>query len=68
MKSAIRRAVLVWATLVLASLSFTGFAHARIDPGTVVGLWLFDEDDGDIAEDKSGNGNDGSCSSQCSAW
>lgn len=59
MKSAIKRAILVWTTLVLASLFFTGFIYARIDPETVVGLWLFDEDDGDIAEDESGKGNDG---------
>jgi len=59
MQSAIKRAILVWATLVLASLFFTGLAYARIDPETVVGLWLFDEDDGDMTEDKSGKGNDG---------
>ena len=34
-------------------------SHARLDPATVVGMWLFDEDEGDVAEDSSGNENDG---------
>jgi hypothetical protein len=34
-------------------------AHARVDPGTAAGLWLFDEDGGDVAGDLSGNGNHG---------
>ena len=32
--------------------------YAAIDPGTIVGMWLFDEGD-DIAIDSSGNENDG---------
>jgi len=35
-----------------------GIAHARIDPGTIVGMWLFDEGEGEIAKDSSGNNND----------
>jgi hypothetical protein len=34
-------------------------SHAKIDPGTVFGLWLFDEEGEDIEEDLSGNGTDG---------
>ena len=34
-------------------------AHAKIDPKTIVGLWLFDEGSGDSAKDSSGNKNDG---------
>ena len=30
-------------------------SHAKIDPETVVGMWLFDEDKGNVAEDSSGN-------------
>ncbi len=37
----------------------TASSHAKLDPETIVGMWLFDEGDGDIAEDLSGNGNDG---------
>jgi hypothetical protein len=38
---------------------FVNQAYADIDPATVVGLWLFNEGDGDVAEDATGNGNDG---------
>lgn len=34
-------------------------SYARIDPESIVGIWLFDEEEGDIASDSSGNGNDG---------
>jgi hypothetical protein len=33
--------------------------HAKIDPKTVIGIWLFDDGAGNVAEDSSGNGNDG---------
>ena len=42
------------ATIIFASLSF-----AIIDPESIVGIWLLDEGKGDVAEDTSGNGNDG---------
>lgn len=32
-------------------------SYAKIDPKTCVGMWLFDEDKDDVAEDSSGNGN-----------
>ncbi len=32
---------------------------SEIDPTTAVGVWLFNETDGDTASDSSGNGNDG---------
>ena len=35
-----------------------GTAHAKIDSNTVVGMWLFDKGEGEIAEDSSGNNND----------
>ena len=38
---------------------FIGSTNAKIDPKTIVGLWLFDEDGGDTAKDSSGNKNDG---------
>jgi len=34
-------------------------SYAVIDPMTVVGMWVFDEDNDDTARDLSGNGNDG---------
>ena len=49
-------------TLVCIGLIFvglTGQSIAAIDPNTIVGLWMFDDGSGDIAEDSSGNGFDG---------
>lgn len=34
-------------------------SYAKIDPDTIVAMWLFDEGKGDIAKDSSKNGNDG---------
>jgi hypothetical protein len=59
MKAVVTRTILVWISLVMVSLFLTGLSHARIDPKTLVGLWLFDEEDTDVAEDLSENGNDG---------
>jgi hypothetical protein len=46
-------------SFILVSLIFAGQSSAKIDPKTIVGLWLFDEGKGDIAKDSSGNKNDG---------
>ena len=43
-------------TLVLAT---SPYALAKIDPDTVVGMWLFEEGAGDVAKDTSKSGNDG---------
>jgi hypothetical protein len=45
--------------LFAAGLLFAGSSEAKIDPKTIAGMWLFDEDEDDIAEDSSGNGNTG---------
>jgi len=41
------------------ALCFAGIlanqSYAKIDPGAIVGLWLFDEGEGDVANDSSGN-------------
>jgi hypothetical protein len=37
----------------------TASSFAELDPETCVGVWLFDEGEGDIAADSSGEGNDG---------
>jgi hypothetical protein len=36
-----------------------GPGYARIDPGSIVGLWLLDEDEGDEVRDSSENGHNG---------
>jgi len=37
----------------------TGQSAARIDPENIVGIWLFDESSGDVANDSSDNDSDG---------
>jgi hypothetical protein len=46
-------------SLIVLGLMFAGISDAAIDAKTIVGLWLFDEGTGKVAEDASGNGNDG---------
>ena len=41
------------------SLMFAGISYAKIDFKNCVGMWLFDEDKGDVAKDSSSKGNDG---------
>lgn len=36
-----------------------GSSHAEIDPDSIVGVWLLDEDEGNTAKDSSGNGHNG---------
>ncbi len=43
----------------LFTVCFAATSSAKIDPKTVVGIWLFDEGNGKIVEDLSGNGHDG---------
>jgi len=50
---------LIGMVVLFAAGMLTTQSYAKIDPETIVGMWLFDEGDGDIAEDSSGNGNDG---------
>jgi len=38
---------------------FTTIASAEIDPGSIAGLWLFDEGSGNVIRDSSGNKHDG---------
>ena len=38
---------------------FTGKSSARIDPESIVGVWLFDKGKGDVAKDYSNDGLDG---------
>lgn len=51
--------LLVCISVVAISLMFAGQGFARIDPEAIVGLWLFEEGKGNMAEDSSGNGHDG---------
>ena len=42
-----------------ASMLFLTQARAALDPADAVGVWLFDEGEGEVAIDQSGLGNDG---------
>lgn len=55
----VKRVAVVYVSFIFFGLIFAGVSRAKIDPGTIVGLWLFDEGAGDTIEDTSGNGNDG---------
>ena len=52
---------LTWIMLCLVSLLAISHenANAKIDPGSIVGIWLLDEGQGDTVKDSSENGNDG---------
>jgi hypothetical protein len=50
---------IVVSCLCVLSLAFVGQAFADIDLDTLVGAWLFDENKGDVANDASTNGHDG---------
>ena len=51
--------ILVCIGMMVLGLTLAGSSQAVIDIKTVAGMWLFDEGDGDVIEDASGNGNDG---------
>ncbi|MFQ6031464.1 MAG: hypothetical protein ACE5K2_00965 [Candidatus Zixiibacteriota bacterium] len=43
----------------LIVIMLAGQSYAKIDPKSIVGIWLFDEGKGDTVRDSSFNGNDG---------
>jgi hypothetical protein len=51
--------LLIGVVVVFAAGLLTNSSYANIDLENAVGIWLFDEGNGDIAKDSSGNGNDG---------
>ena len=50
---------LICISCIIVSLTFAGQSYAEVDSETVLGVWLLDEGTGDITEDASGNGHDG---------
>ena len=46
-------------SLIVIGFMFAQVGNAEIDPGSIVGAWLFDETGGKVAKDSSDNGNDG---------
>ena len=51
--------VTILSLVVTLMLTTSPSALAKIDPDTVVGMWLFEEGTGDVAKDTSKTGNDG---------
>lgn len=54
-----KRCLLIAVVAVFIAGVLTVSSYAKIDPKTCIGAWLFDEGSGDITQDSSGNGNDG---------
>ena len=53
------RRTLVCISLIILSSMLAGQSYANVDPEAILGIWLLDEGSGDMAEDASENGNDG---------
>jgi len=53
------RLTVICISFIIVILMFAGQSYAKVDTDTVVGVWLFDEGGGDVAQDSSINGNDG---------
>ncbi len=53
------RLTIICISFIIVSLVFAGQSHAEVNSEAVLGIWLLDEGKGDIAEDSSGNGHDG---------
>ena len=59
MKSILGSLMLVYVSSIFLGLIITSPSYSKINPETIVGIWLLDESRGDIAKDASGNGHDG---------
>ncbi len=53
------RVTIICISIILVSSMFSGQSYAKVDSETILGIWLLDEGIGDITEDASENGNDG---------
>jgi hypothetical protein len=53
------KCLLIGVVVLFAVGVLTASSYAKVDLKTCVGMWLFDEDKGDIVTDSSGNKNDG---------
>ena len=49
----------IFVCTILALSLIVGYSQAEIDPDRIVGIWLLDEGKGDVAEDASENGREG---------
>jgi hypothetical protein len=54
-----RRLATICISFIIIILTFAGQSYAVVESENILGIWLLDEGQGDIAEDSSGNGHDG---------
>jgi len=59
MKKMVVNLSVVFISMIIIGLMLTGACHAKSDLGTCIGAWFFNEGEGNVAADSSGNGNDG---------
>ena len=67
MKS-MRTALVCAGTVALFGFMVTTPAYAALDPADIIAIWLFDEGEGDIANDASGNPHDMDGSLEVAEW
>jgi len=53
------RLTIIYISFIIVSLMLTGQSYAEVNSENILGIWLLDEGNGDITEDSSGNGHDG---------
>ncbi|MEK7399701.1 MAG: LamG domain-containing protein [Candidatus Poribacteria bacterium] len=53
------RYLLIGVVVLFVAGAFANSTYAKIDPKTCIGMWLFDDNKGDVATDSSGSKNDG---------
>jgi len=53
------RLTIICISFIIVSLMFAGQSYAEVNSENILGIWLLDEGNGNIAEDSSGNGHDG---------
>jgi hypothetical protein len=53
------KCLLIGVLVLFVTGMLTTSSYAKLDPKTILGMWLFDEGSGNVAKDSSGNKNDG---------
>ncbi len=59
MRTTFIRLAMVYICLLIAVQVSMNSSYADVDPNSIVGIWLLDEGSGDVVNDISGNGNNG---------
>jgi hypothetical protein len=59
MKVGIIKVCFICLTMLVIGQLATHIGYAKIDPKTIIGMWLLDEGQGEVAKDTSGKGNNG---------